>query len=136
VRESQDVVELVLKGALRFVGVEPPKRHDVHGVMGRFLDRFPAEWGRALDELREDLGELARDRAPAFYGDEERDIRRRSCSASRTPAGPWPPRIACSTCTGGCSKPEPVPSLAQRPGPSVLAHQRRSLLAASSAATL
>ena len=74
VRESQDVVELVLKGALRFVGVEPPKRHDVHGVMVQFIDRFPPEWRQALDELEDDLGELARDRAPAFYGDEERGI--------------------------------------------------------------
>ena len=74
VRESQDVVELVLKGALRFVGVDPPKRHDVHGVMGRFIDRFPGEWHHALDELRESLDDLADDRAPAFYGDEERGI--------------------------------------------------------------
>ena len=33
VRESQDIAELALKGALRFVGVEPPKRHDVHRVL-------------------------------------------------------------------------------------------------------
>jgi HEPN domain-containing protein len=74
VRESQDVVELVLKGALRFVGVDPPKRHDVHGVVRRFIDRFPAEWGNALDELQGALDELAADRSPAFYGDEERGI--------------------------------------------------------------
>jgi HEPN domain-containing protein len=43
VRESQDVVELILKGALRFVGVDPPKRHDVHDVVARYIDRFPAE---------------------------------------------------------------------------------------------
>lgn len=35
VRESQDIVELILKGALRFVGVDPPRRHDVHGVVGK-----------------------------------------------------------------------------------------------------
>jgi HEPN domain-containing protein len=74
VRGSQDVIELVLKGALRFVGVDPPKRHDVHGVFARFIDRFPAEWRAALDELGEALDELAADRAPAFYGDEERGI--------------------------------------------------------------
>ena len=44
VRESHDVVELVLKGALRFVGIEPPKRHDIHDVVQRFIDRFPDEW--------------------------------------------------------------------------------------------
>ncbi len=52
VREGHDVVELVLKGALRFVGVDPPKRHDVHLVATRFIDRFPGEWRAALDELR------------------------------------------------------------------------------------
>lgn len=74
VRESQDLVELVLKGALRFVGVDPPKKHDVHGVVGRFIDRFPGEWRSTIDELREALDELAANRAPAFYGDEERDV--------------------------------------------------------------
>ncbi|PWU25640.1 MAG: DNA-binding protein [Candidatus Rokuibacteriota bacterium] len=74
VRESQDVVELILKGVLRFIGVEPPKRHDVHGVLARFIDRLPAEWRQALGELDRTLDELAQDRAPAFYGDEEKDI--------------------------------------------------------------
>jgi len=74
VRESQDLVELVLKGALRFVGVEPPKRHDVHDVVQHFIDRFPEEWLRALTELSGALTELAQDRAPAFYGKEDEDI--------------------------------------------------------------
>jgi HEPN domain-containing protein len=47
---NQDIAELVLKGALRFVGVDPPKRHDVQGV-ARFIDRFPAEWRSRFDEL-------------------------------------------------------------------------------------
>jgi hypothetical protein len=71
VRESQEVVELILKGALRFIGVDPPKRHDVRGVLVRFLERFPAEWRDALSEIEEDSTELVQDRARAFYGDEE-----------------------------------------------------------------
>jgi HEPN domain-containing protein len=74
VRESQEIVELVLKGALRFVGVEPPRRHDVHRSVERFIERFPAEWRHALAELRETLERLAEDRGPAFYGDEAEDI--------------------------------------------------------------
>ena len=74
VRMSHDVVELVLKGALRFVGAEPPKRHAVHRVLEHFLERFPQEWRPALTELREALDRLAEDRGPAFYGDEEHDI--------------------------------------------------------------
>jgi HEPN domain-containing protein len=74
VRESQDLVELVLKGALRFIGVEPPKRHDVHVTVVEFIERFPPEWRPTLAELRQALDRLAADRAPAFYGDEAEGI--------------------------------------------------------------
>lgn len=70
VRESQDIAELVLKGALRFVGVDPPKRHDAHRVLARFIGRFPAEWRQAVDELQGSLDRLAQERGPAFYGDD------------------------------------------------------------------
>lgn len=70
VRESQDVVELILEGALRFAGIEPPKRHDVHRAFTGFHARFPPEWRETLSELRDALDQLARDRGPAFYGDE------------------------------------------------------------------
>jgi HEPN domain-containing protein len=74
VRESQDVVELVLKGALRFVGVEPAKRHDVHDLVEQFIDRFPPEWRQVMSELGPALTQLAQDRAPAFYGREAEDV--------------------------------------------------------------
>lgn len=65
---------MVLKGALRFVGVEPAKRHDVHDLVEQFIDRFPDDWGRAMEELSAALTQLAQDRAPAFYGREAEDI--------------------------------------------------------------
>jgi HEPN domain-containing protein len=74
VRESQDVVELVLEGALRFVGVDPPKRHDVHRAFDEFISRFPVEWHQTLKELRGALDQLAAERSPAFYGDEAANI--------------------------------------------------------------
>ena len=74
VRESQEIVELILKGALRFVGIDPPKRHDIHDIVLRLIERFPAEWRPALAELREGLDRLAQDRGPAFDGDEAEDI--------------------------------------------------------------
>lgn len=70
IRESQEVVELVLKGTLRFIGVDPPKRHDVRAVLARFFDRLPPEWREAMEEIGEASTELARERAHAFYGDE------------------------------------------------------------------
>jgi HEPN domain-containing protein len=74
VRESQDVAELVIKGALRFVGVDPPKRHDPHKVLARFMGRFPREWARVVDDLGASLDRLAEERGPAFYGDEARGV--------------------------------------------------------------
>lgn len=69
-REAQELVELVLKGALRFVGVDPPKRHDAHEIVGQFLDRLPAEWTQVVRELSTTLDRLAEERGRAFYGDE------------------------------------------------------------------
>jgi len=42
VRQSQEAVELLLKVALRLVGVEPPKWRDVGPVLRREVDRFPS----------------------------------------------------------------------------------------------
>ena len=73
-REGQEVVELILKGVLRYIGVDPPKRHDVRATLVRFLDRLPGEWGKAMAQIEEASAELVRDRAHAFYGDEEHDV--------------------------------------------------------------
>jgi HEPN domain-containing protein len=70
VRCSQECVELSLKAALRLVGVEYPKKHDVSRVLLLARKRFPnwfrvedfAKISRALSEMRE----------PAMYGDELR----------------------------------------------------------------
>ena len=50
VRQCQEAVELLLKAALRYVGVEPPKLHDVGPLLRKERDRFPA-W---FQEKRED----------------------------------------------------------------------------------
>lgn len=42
VREAQEIVELCLKGMLRFVGVEPPKWHDVGPLLSEYRSRFPS----------------------------------------------------------------------------------------------
>lgn len=73
-RQAQEITELVLKGALRFVGVDPPKRHDVRDVVSQFLGRLPAEWRQVVDESEETLTRLADERGRAFYGDETRGI--------------------------------------------------------------
>ncbi|MCX7430524.1 MAG: HEPN domain-containing protein [Planctomycetia bacterium] len=60
VRESQEVVELALKGLLRAVGIEPPRIHDVSDVLMADLDMLAA--GSRT---------LRRDRELAFYGAED-----------------------------------------------------------------
>ncbi|MCS7113691.1 MAG: HEPN domain-containing protein, partial [Candidatus Bathyarchaeota archaeon] len=42
VRQCQEAVELSLKAALRLVGVEPPKWHDVGPLLRREKGRFPS----------------------------------------------------------------------------------------------
>jgi HEPN domain-containing protein len=40
IRESQEVVELALKGMLRQIGIEPPKWHDVGGILVAYAQRY------------------------------------------------------------------------------------------------
>lgn len=70
-RECQEVVELLLKGALRFVGIDPPKRHDVGPTLERHIDRFPDAWRVAAADIVARSARLLELRSLAFYGDEE-----------------------------------------------------------------
>jgi len=71
VRESQEVVELALKGLLRAHGVEPPRIHDVSDVLLAERRRFPDSLQEKLDDLTSISRELRRDRELAFYGAED-----------------------------------------------------------------
>jgi HEPN domain-containing protein len=71
VRESQEVVELALKGLLRAYGVEPPRIHDVSEVLLAEKGRFPDSLREKLDDLVSISRELRRDRELAFYGAED-----------------------------------------------------------------
>ncbi|MEX0670183.1 MAG: HEPN domain-containing protein [Pirellulales bacterium] len=71
VRESQEVVELALKGLLRAVGIEPPRIHDVSDVLLAEKARFPKAIQRDLDGLAAGSRTLRRDRELAFYGAED-----------------------------------------------------------------
>ncbi|RMH03787.1 MAG: HEPN domain-containing protein [Nitrospirae bacterium] len=69
VREAQELVELALKGMLRAVGIEPPKLHDVGGLLIEHTDRFPLGIRNDLSELAAISRELRKERELAFYGD-------------------------------------------------------------------
>jgi HEPN domain-containing protein len=67
VREGQETVERALKAMLRYVGVDPPKVHDVGPALEQYRDRFPDDV--PLDRLVAISRELREDREKAFYGD-------------------------------------------------------------------
>jgi HEPN domain-containing protein len=71
VRESQEAVELALKGLLRAHGVEPPRVHDVSEILLAERRRLPSEIQDELDALAAISRELRRDRELAFYGAED-----------------------------------------------------------------
>ena len=71
VRESQEVVELALKGLLRGCGIDPPRVHDVSGALMAERDRLPAGLQEQVDRLAAISRDLRRDRELAFYGAED-----------------------------------------------------------------
>lgn len=71
VRESQEIVELALKGLLRAHGIEPPRIHDVSDVVLAERSRLPAAVAAEAETLAEASRRLRRDRELAFYGAED-----------------------------------------------------------------
>jgi HEPN domain-containing protein len=71
VGESQEVVELALKGLLRSCGVDAPRIHDVSEVLLAEAARLPAAVRNEAPRLATISRELRRDRELAFYGAED-----------------------------------------------------------------
>jgi HEPN domain-containing protein len=103
VRESQEVVELALKGLLRIAGIEPPRVHDVSEVLAAEKSRLPPALQPHVDALAAGSRTLRRDRELAFYGAEDltpsgfytrddataaRDIARKTVAAVEPHASP------------------------------------------------
>jgi HEPN domain-containing protein len=71
VRESQEAVELALKGLLRSCGIEAPRLHDVSDILLAERDRLPPSIHGELEALARISRDLRRDRELAFYGAED-----------------------------------------------------------------
>jgi hypothetical protein len=69
VREAQEIVELSLKGMLRFVGVEPPKYHDVGPLIIEHKERFKGISSEEIMKIAQISRKLRKERELAFYGD-------------------------------------------------------------------
>lgn len=74
VRQCQEAVELLLKAALRYVGVEPPRWHDVGPVLKEEACRFPEWFRKEVNSLARYSRKLRREREPSMYGDEESSV--------------------------------------------------------------
>ena len=71
VRESQEVVELALKGLLRDAGVDAPRVHDLAPILRAEQARLPEALADHVEELASVSRRLRRDRELAFYGAED-----------------------------------------------------------------
>ena len=71
VRESQETVELALKGLLRHARIEPPRLHDVSDLLLENSSAFPEALRQHLKAIAEVSRRLRRDRELAFYGSED-----------------------------------------------------------------
>jgi HEPN domain-containing protein len=69
VREAQEIVELALKAMLRLIGVDPPKQHDVGGLLLDHHSRFNEEVQPELKVLAVTSKWLRKELEFAFYGD-------------------------------------------------------------------
>ena len=65
---------MLLKAALRIVGVEPPRWHDVGPVLRRERSKFPAWFQEYIDELASISRSLRKERELSMYGDEESGV--------------------------------------------------------------
>ena len=70
-RQCQEAVELSLKAALRIIGIESPKWHDVGPILRREKGRFPRWFREEIDRLASISRSLRKERELAMYGDEE-----------------------------------------------------------------
>ena len=69
VREAQEIVELAVKGMLRAVGVEPPKIHDVGGLLCEHKDKYTQDIAQEIEKIALISKRLKKERELAFYGD-------------------------------------------------------------------
>ncbi len=70
VRLCQEAVELSLKAALRLVGIDFPKWHDIGEVLIKEKEKFPNEFQNKIEKLTEISKFLVKFRELAMYGDE------------------------------------------------------------------
>jgi HEPN domain-containing protein len=70
VRRAQEAVELALKGALWWAGLDVPRFHDVGSFLRENQQRFPEDFAPHIPQLAAISRSLSAERERSFYGDE------------------------------------------------------------------
>lgn len=70
-RESQELVELLLKGVLRRASIDPPKWHDVGKILDEQRLKLPDEVVQHLTRIMLLSSRLRKERELSFYGDDD-----------------------------------------------------------------
>lgn len=69
IREAQEIVELATKSMLGIIGIDPPKWHDVSGLIAENSQSFPKIVQEKIPEFVSLSRRLRRERELALYGD-------------------------------------------------------------------
>jgi len=67
-RRSQECTELSVKAALRSIGLEYPREHDVSDALEMVKEKFPTWFSSELPKFAEISKALSKKRGPAMYG--------------------------------------------------------------------
>lgn len=67
--EAQEIVELAIRAMLRIIGIDPPKWHDVSGLIAEHREKFPTAVQQRIPELVALSQRLRKEREIAMYGD-------------------------------------------------------------------
>lgn len=69
VREAQELIELALKGMLRWAGIDPPRWHDVGIILQEHAELLPLAIQGDLGAIVKASARLRKEREAAFYGE-------------------------------------------------------------------
>jgi HEPN domain-containing protein len=72
IRQSQEGVELALKAALRLVGIDFPKWHNVGPLLEKEREKFPEVFKQRISKLALISEKLSNLREDAMYGNEQK----------------------------------------------------------------
>ena len=74
-RLCQEATELSLKAALRFVGIDFPKWHDIGELLKKEKNKFPESFQNEIPKLASISENLAEKREMAMYGDGKKIVK-------------------------------------------------------------